>query len=388
VLDVLHTITLVFLGIPIFVFGFYGIILFYFSRLPKKQSAYKSVDFEPSVSIVIPTHDEELIITKKIDNTLSLEYPQEKVEVIFVDDSSDSTPKIIEEQVKKFPNIHLIRFNERMGYSPSMIAGCKAAKNEIVVFAEAGSFLSKQAIRNLVRHFANPDIGLVTGRSIILNTNEEIGNAEKSYLDIANFLRYAESQMDSTFWVKGEATAVRRELVTDLEECNATFDNTSALFVRQKGYKAIYDPDVTFSEYAPTTYKDWSKQKTIRGANWIKILWRFRKMFFNRKYGLFGCLTLPMQFAMLVIAPLALLMAAVSLVILTFFDPFFSLVIWGIIGFLLALSVLFKRRLVVTAFEFEFSLLRALYQIAFTRTEHDKIDKALSTRTKAVGQSG
>jgi cellulose synthase/poly-beta-1,6-N-acetylglucosamine synthase-like glycosyltransferase len=271
-----------------------------------------------------------------------------------------------------------------MGYSPSMIAGCEAAKNEIIIYAEAGSFMDPHAIKKLVRHFKKPNIGLVTGRSVILNVGEKVGDAENSYMDIANFLRTAESRMDSTFWVKGEATAVRKELIKDFKNCNETFDNTSALVIRQKGYRSIYDPEVRFYEYAPKTYKDWAKQKTIRAANWIKMLLKFKNMFFRRKYGLFGCVTLPMQFSMLVIAPITLLIGIISLITLTFFDLIFSLTIWGILGSILLLSFLLNRRMAVMFFEFEYVLLKAVYQVMFTRTEHDKIDKIISTRMDAI----
>ena len=385
-LGVLHVLTLLLLGIPIFIFGMYGIVILYFGRQGKKEYDEESEEFVPQVSIVVPTHNEEVIISKKIDNMLHLDYPKDKLEIIFVDDSNDSTPNIIKKYSKKFPYIRLISFRERMGYSPSMIAGCKAAKYEVIVFAEAGSFMDAQAIRNLVRHFKNPKIGMVTGRSIILNADEEIGGAETSYREIADFLRMAESQMDSTFRIKGEATAVRKELIRDLETCIATFDNTAALFIRQKGYKVIYDPQVIFYEYAPQTHTDWAKQKTIRAANWIKMLLRFRNMFFNRRYGRFGCITLPMEFSMLVIVPITLVMGSISLIILTFLDVSFSLTIWGALGSVILVSLLFKRKMTVTFFEFEYALLKALYQIIFTRTEHDKIDKITSTRTRAIEQ--
>jgi cellulose synthase/poly-beta-1,6-N-acetylglucosamine synthase-like glycosyltransferase len=383
-LGALYILPLVLLGIPVFIFLFYGVLLFYFSRKKENEIDDKNVEFEPKVSIVVPTHNEELVISKKIDNLLHLDYPKEKLEIIFVDDSVDNTAKIIEEYSRDFLHISLIRFNTRMGYSPSMIAGCRAAKNEIVVYAEAGSFMDEQAIRKLVRHFRKPNIGLVTGRSAILNANEEVGEAEKSYVDVANFLRTAESRMDSTFWVKGEATAVRRELIADLNDCKATFDNTSALFVRKKGYKAIYDPEVKFYEYAPTTYKEWGKQKTIRAANWIKMLLRFRSMFFRRKYGLFGCLTLPVQFSMLVVVPILVPLGMISLVALTFLDLSFSLPIWGVLGLIVLLSLIFSRKLLMTFLEFEYALLKAVYQVSFTKTEHDKIDKAVSTRSHAI----
>jgi hypothetical protein len=87
-----------------------------------------------------------------------------------------------------------------------------------------------------------------------------------------------------------------------------------------------------------------------------------------------------MNFAMLVIAPLLLFLAFALLIPLTFFDLGFSLTVWGILGCALLLSFAFSRSLLFTASEFEYSLLKALFQIAFTKKTHDKIDKIDSTR--------
>ena len=88
-----------------------------------------------------------------------------------MEDSDDNTPSIIRRYSREFSNICPIRFSKHMGYSPSLIAGCEAAENEITVFAEAGSFLNEQAITHLVSNFRNPDIGVVTGKDLILNVN-------------------------------------------------------------------------------------------------------------------------------------------------------------------------------------------------------------------------
>ena len=367
------------------IFGLYGIVIFYYGKLKKDKEQEttefgEKVIFEPHVSIVVPTHNEEIIISKKIENLLNLNYPKEKLEFIFVDDSSDSTPDIIRGYSKRFPNIHLIRFHERMGYSPSMIAGCKASKSEIVVLNDAGSFLDAEALSALIHHFQNPKIGLVTGRCVILNLNEEVGRSENLYQKIFNFLRVAETRMDSTFFIKGEAAAVRKDLIKDLEECSETFDTTVGLYVRKKGYKAIYNPNVKFYEYAPSTRSGRIKQKTIRGANLVKVLFKFRHIMLKRKYGRYGCLILPMNFAMLTIVPLTIFAAFVFLVMLTFLDFVFSLIFWIVLGFVFLSLLIFARHLVFTFLEFEYSLLKAIYQMVFTKRTHDKIEKVNSTR--------
>ena len=335
---------------------------------------------EPLVSVVIATHNEEKIISKKIENILASNYPLDKIEIIFVDDSNDSTPQIIEECSKKYSNVRLIRFNERMGYSPSMIAGCKAAIGEIIVLNDAGSFLDDQAIRNSVAHLEDPEVGVVTGKDVILNTNESVGKSESLYLKILGFLRTAETNLDSTFIIKGEATAVRKDLIKDLVICGQTFDTTVGLFVRQQGYRVVYDPTVKFYEYSPSTNSDLIKQKTNRGANWIKVLWRYRHIMFKRKYGKYGSIILPMDFGMIAIAPVMIMIAFTLLVTLTFLDPIFFAYIWAGLGFVFLLFLVFSKNIIITFVRFEYSLIKALYQVIFTKRNHDRLDKVDSTR--------
>jgi cellulose synthase/poly-beta-1,6-N-acetylglucosamine synthase-like glycosyltransferase len=384
-IEILQTAIVVLLLVPLLVFSAYGVLILYYGRLKKRKQLSQGETcandiFEPKVSIVIPTHNEEKVISKKIENILSLKYPKEKLEVVFVDDSTDSTPQRIQESSRESPSIHLVRFGERMGYSPSMIAGCKEATGEIVILNDAASFLDVDAVDNLIKHFVDPRVGVVTGNDVILNADEQVGKSESFYQRIFNFLRIAETNMDSTFYIKGEATAVRKKLVEDLTVCSETFDTTAGLFVRQKGYQVIFDPSVKFYEYAPSTHSGRIKQKTIRAANLVKVLWRFKGLMFKRKYGKYGCVILPMNFAMLVIAPLLLLSAFILLIPLSFFDLGFSLTVWGILGCAFLLSFVFSRSLLFTVSEFEYSLLKALFQIAFTRKTHDKIDKVDSTR--------
>ena len=375
------------LGLPIAIFALYGCIIVYYNKFKKTESPDSSehkenliqTKFEPDVSVVIATHNEELIISKKIENLLALDYPREKLEIIFADDSDDSTPDIIMEYTKKYPFVNLLRFNERMGYSPSMIEGCKKAKGEIIVLGDAGSFLDSHAIRHFVLHFQGPAIGAVTGQDVILNLNEGVGSSENLYQRVYNFLRTAESRMDSTFFIKGEATAARSSLIKDLEHCSATFDTAVGLFLRQKGYRTVYDPQVKFYEYAPLTHSDRVKQKTIRAANLIRIIFSFRHLMFKRKYGKYGSVILPMYFGMVAIAPVSILIGFLFLLPATFLDFGFGAIIWSIAGMAVLISLLFSRNLLRTFIDFEKSLLKALYEILIHKA-HDKIDKVGSTR--------
>jgi cellulose synthase/poly-beta-1,6-N-acetylglucosamine synthase-like glycosyltransferase len=381
--EILRILVLLFFAIPVFIFGSYGLIILYYGKKHKPQESDKYWTQNtslPFVSVVTPTHNEENIIKKKLDNLLATNYPIQKVELIFVDDSSDLTPNIIEEYSLKYPNIHLIRLKERMGYSPSMFAGVRVSRGELIVLSDAGSFHDADTISNLVRHFSDPIIGAVTGKDMILNNDEGVGKSEAFYLKIYDLVRVAETNMDSTFYVKGEASAVRKNLIIDLEGVSATFDTATAFAIRKKGYKTIFDSDAKFYEYAPKMRREHVRQKTIRAANWMKILFRFRSMALNRKYGKFGMLTLPANFGMLMVAPVAIFLGICSLAALSFVDPLFSFYVWGTIGIVGLLSLLISRQFLLTFLNFEFCILKAMYQIAFTKKKHDQIDTVLSTR--------
>lgn len=380
---ILEFLVFVCIGVPVLIFGTYGTLILYYNKAKKNRSTevLAGAEYEPTISVVVPTHNEASIISKRIENLLTSNYPKDKLEILFVDDSNDSTPQIIEQYSKREPCIHLLRFNQRMGYSPSLIAGCKVAKGEIVVFAEASSFLEPDTLHHLVSNFKDPKIGAVTGKDMLLNLDEQMGQSENSYLKILDLVRQGESNMDSTVYMKGEAAAVRKALINDLDKLDApgTADTAIALFVRSKGYRFIFDPQVKFYEYAPSTRGDRIKQKTIRAANLIKVIWSFRALFFKRRYGKFGSIILPFNFAMLVFAPLLILLAAISLLALTFFEPVLSLTIWGVIGLSLAVSSIVSRKIVITFFDFEYSLLKACFEILFVRKSHDKIEKVEST---------
>jgi len=373
-------------GLPVVALVLYGAIIVYFnknSRGTNKNSLLTSnceSSFEPFVSVVVATHNEERIISKKIDNVLSSDYPSSKIELIFVDDSDDSTPKIILIATEKNPNIRLLRFDKRMGYSPSMLAGCKAAHGEIVVLNDAGSFIDSHAISRIVGRFQDPKIGVVTGSDVILNVGEDAGKSESLYVKLLNFLRTSETNMDSTFFIKGEATGVRKTVLEDVQDANETFDTTAGLYARQKGYKVVYDPEVKYYEYAPDSRSGTIKQKTIRAANLIKVLWRFRVVMFNRKYGKYGSFTLPFDFAVLAILPVYILFWFLCVSALTFFDVGFFVYVWAALGIAFLFLLVFSRRLLLTFIDFEYSLLKAIFQVIFVRKSYDKIEKVGSTR--------
>ncbi len=368
--------------IPIVTILFYGLVLLYYNKIKNKKILDVGEKKVQNITIIIPTHNEERIIQKRIENIFQTQYPLEKMKVIFVDDSTDSTPDIIQKYIEKKDNFKLIKFDERMGYSYSVHAGIQNSDTEIIVLNEAGSFPRSDALTRLVNRFEDPDIGAVTGKSELIDTNERIAKIESLYLRVINFIREAESQMDSTFYIKGEATAYRREPVSDLEAIPkaGSIDTSMAFQVRKKGYKCVYDSGVVFHEHAPSDSTGYIKQKTVRAANLHRNILIFNEMLFNRKYGKFGLLTLPFHFLALFVFPLLSVSAFFSLITGLFVDPNFFIPIAIFSFFIFVLLMLVSSKFVLLLLEIEISLLKAMYQIFISKEGHDKIQRVESTR--------
>ena len=389
-MDVLLVVDLALFAIPILIFLSYGLVLLYYGKLShqtrntiSQSEVVSGVSYQPLVSIILPTHNEEDVIGKRIENLFASDYPRDKMEVIVVDDSSDSTVARIQSYTHSYPQIRIIRFSQRMGYSPCLIAGCKAARGDIIVLAEAASLWDSKVITQLLSNFKDPDIGVVTGKASVLNANEGAGRTESFYQRAYNFLRTAESNIDSTVYMRGEAAAVRREVIMGLEGVDTwpgTADTGLMLLARKLGFRSVYDPQVVFFEYAPATHGERVRQKVTRGANQMKILWTFREILLRPRYGKFGMITLPANLAMLALVPPLLLAGLILLAILTLMKPAVYFEIWAVGGLVLVLVLVFQRSALYTLIESEYSLLKGLYDIIILKKSHDKIDKVMSTR--------
>jgi len=367
-------------AIPVVTMLTYSAIIFFYGSLTKTKEIKNIETDYPEITILIPSYNEEKVIEKRIQNILNYDYPQEKMRVIFIDDSNDATPDIIKKYVEKFSE--LLRMNERMGYSKAVHAGLKLVETDIVVLNEAGSFPLPLTLKNQISKFQNPEIGAVTGHSIILNTDERVGQVESLYLQLLNYLRKAESNMDTTIIIKGEATAYRTSLVKDIDavEDTGSLDTSMAFTVRKNGQKTIYSPDVIFEEYAPSDETGFRKQKMIRAANIMRNLLMFKYMLLNPKYGKFGLISMPFYIISFFITPILLPFALGSMLLGLLTNYVIYRYLTGLLVAVLLLVFLFKRDLIKLILELEFSLLKAIYQIFFSNKSHDKIERVESTR--------
>jgi cellulose synthase/poly-beta-1,6-N-acetylglucosamine synthase-like glycosyltransferase len=287
----------------------YPLTLAVLSRRFGKKVAPKA-DHQPSVTIVIPTHNEATLIRRRLADIATYDYDPDKIEVIVVDSgSTDGTAEVVEEIQREglLPRLFVIREEQRRGKAAAINVALGRANGDVVVLTDAPTLFDPQALRRLVANFADPSVGAVTGDFRVPNQWTLSQQEEGLFWTIRNRLRRLEASLDSTPFLSGEMCCFRRDLVQALDEDTVADDMNVGLQVRRAGYRAVVDPVASFSEPRSTSFRELNISKTRRAVGGIQELFRFRRMMFRRRYGWFGMLVLPSDLVYyLPLRPLAL----------------------------------------------------------------------------------
>ena len=206
---------------------------------------------EPAVTVLVPAYNEVAVIGATLDAILAQDYPAAKLQIIVVSDaSSDGTDAVVESYGTKGVTLH--RQAQRGGKALGLNAGVRIAHGEIIVFCDANARFAPDAVRQLVKNFADPHVGYVTG-SLTLESESPSGfaGAGSAYLDFEERLRTAETRVGSVIGVNGGCDAMRRALYSDVPR-ELISDFVLPLRVIAGGHRVVYDPSVISREKANT----------------------------------------------------------------------------------------------------------------------------------------
>jgi cellulose synthase/poly-beta-1,6-N-acetylglucosamine synthase-like glycosyltransferase len=258
---------------------------------------------EPTVSIVLPTYNEERIIENKLDDIVALDYPMEKVEVVIVDSSDDSTREVIREffDNRENPTLTLIKENERRGLAPALNDAYEVASNEMVVKTDCDSKLAADVLREAAANLADPEIGAVTGRNVDVLGGSEV---EEGYRDIQAKIQTLESHLDSTFIFHGPFSAFENSDIAPIDPDSIADDTELALKIRKGGKRVVFDPAIQYKEASHSAFGKRRSQKDRRAMGLIRLLLRNRDIV--GRYGLYGTIVVPFNWWFMLISPLLL----------------------------------------------------------------------------------
>jgi cellulose synthase/poly-beta-1,6-N-acetylglucosamine synthase-like glycosyltransferase len=217
-------------------FGYFVLLLLMSLFISKKVIR---TNYYPPVSIIITAYNEEKRIGQKIVNTLELEYPKEKMEIIIVSDCcNDKTEQIIEKYVND--GVILVKLISRGGKGIAQLAGINAASHGILVFTDATTSLNQNSLKNIMLNFADASVGCVSGRDVITK-EDKVSQCEGIYVKYEMQLRKYESVVNSLVGVSGSFFAIKREICDDWRN-EFSSDYYLPIVAYMHGYRTIFDP--------------------------------------------------------------------------------------------------------------------------------------------------
>lgn len=299
----------------------YPLLLFILSKLrgrPVRAEAY-----EPTVSVIIAAYNEEQDIAAKLENTLSLDYPKGKLEIIVTSDcSADRTDEIVLSFASRGVRLH--RQIQRLGKTAAQNAAVEIASGEILLFSDATTHYRSDVLRKLVPNFADKEVGCVTGRVIYTADESTVAEGTRSYWSYEFLLKKYESSIGSLIGVCGCMYAVRKSAYVPLyhEACS---DFLIATMMVQQGLRAIYVPSAVCTE-EPNA--EATKELSVRVriiAQTFADLWRNREMLNPLRKGFYAIQLLSHK-VMRYLAPVFLLVLLIASGMLVFRSWFYALV--------------------------------------------------------------
>lgn len=223
------------------------------------------------VTVLIAAHNEERRLARKIENCLSLDYPPGQLDLIIVSDgSTDRTDEVVSRCAARFPGrITLISLPEQGGKARALNIAAASASGEILLLADVRQRFDSQVARMLVRNFADPQVGAVSGELFLLAE----GAREKPeglglYWRYEKAIRQAESLSGSTVGYTGAISAIRRELFVPLPHDTLVDDLVTPLQVEAQGYRVVFEPAAhAFDHISPTPGHEFSRKvRTLAGV--------------------------------------------------------------------------------------------------------------------------
>ncbi len=288
----------------------YGILLFILVRIKRliKGKSVKNADpsYEPDVTLFVTAFNEKDFIDEKIKNSLELEYPAEKLHLVWVTDGSDDgTP----EHLGKYKGVVVHHLPQRNGKINAMNRGMKFVKTPIVVFCDANTMLGKESIRRIVNLFSNPQVGCVSGEKRIFGKEKDAaaGAGEGLYWKYESTLKKWDAELYSVVGAAGELFAIRTELYQEVERDTLLDDFIISLRVAQKGYTIQYDPDAYAIESASANVKEELKRKIRISAGGIQSVVRLSSLLNIFRYGTLSFQYISHRVLRWTLAPLSLL---------------------------------------------------------------------------------
>jgi len=307
-----------------------------FFRRSKPQKGHDTSPFEPTVTLLIPAYNEAGSIEEKMKNSISLDYPKEKLSIVWVTDGSDDESLTL---LSHYGNIHVYHEAERRGKIHAMNRGIKLISTPFVVFTDANTMLNKDAIREMMSFFEDEKVGCVAGEKRIENANLEkaVEAGEGLYWQYESQIKRLESENGSAVGAVGELFAIRTELFEEVREDTILDDFVISLQIASRGYEIKYAPAAWGTETASVSVHEELKRKVRIACGGWQTLFRMPGLMNIFKHGFLSIKYFSHKVLRWTLVPWSFFLAFILNLAIVIGKPVFS----DLYGYLLVLQLIF-----------------------------------------------
>ncbi len=248
----------------------YPLLMYIYSKV-KPVPVHKDDRFLPSLTLLIPAYNEADVIGPKLENSLALSYPRDRLQILVIDDGSDdNTPNIVQQYGDR--GVTLARQSVRTGKMAAVNRGFALATGEIVVLSDASPHYKANALLMLARAFADPMVGVVVGDLAVWDAQNAVAKPAGLYWKYEAALRRWESLTGSTVAVHGNMFAIRHALHRPLLANTINDEFSLAMEVMRQGYRVVYEPEAISFDHASRTMEDEFKRRVRINAGRYQAL--------------------------------------------------------------------------------------------------------------------
>ena len=284
----------------------------------RKQSNFSTVDFAwPLITITVPCYNEEKSIRATLEALLRVEYPADRRQITVISDaSSDGTDDIVRSFADR--GVELLRLEQRRGKSAAENAAGAVARGEIIVNTDATIRILPESLKELVRAFADPSVGVASGRDVSVESITEAVDSrptgESGYVGYEMNIRKLETRVHSIVGASGCFYGIRSSLYDSAFPESLSRDFASALMAAEHGYRAVSVSGAVCLVPQTKSLQSEFRRKIRTMARGLQTLWFKRQLLNPFKHGLFAWMLFSHKLCRWLVYP-AFPIAAIALII-------------------------------------------------------------------------
>ena len=261
----------------------YGIVLYIIIRLKRlfagkpRGAAMPSDDELPTMTLMICAYNEEDVVAEKMQNTLGLNYPKDKLRIMWVTDGSNDRTN---ELLAAWPEVDVVFSPERRGKTAALKHGLRELKTRYVAFTDANTMINAGALKEIARLFMDPTVGCVSGEKRVAarKEGEMAAEGEGLYWKYESTLKKWDSELYSAMGAAGELYAIDPTLVREVPDEALLDDFMMSMYIVEAGRRIAYTPDAYAQEYGSANIHEESKRKRRIAAGGLQSIWWLRSM--------------------------------------------------------------------------------------------------------------